>query len=317
MSKSIVCTLFEGHYHYGFAGLVNSLYANGYRGEIYAGYRGLLPPWAFSTLENNIVPDFECRTLQAADKLLIHFIKLETNYHFTNYKAHFMLTIWKGVGKNADNLFYFDPDITNKCSWSYYEQWVRFGVALVHEIVLNDMPASHPKRELWRQVSDSIGIEVRNNLTSYINAGFIGINKTKIEFLELWCSLIEHSSLHFNLDKTKFSQSSSNFSLFTVADQDLLNLAAMCTKVKLSEMGPDAMDFINGGWTMSHATGLFKPWKKNFLFLILKGMPPSSADKEFWRNTIGIIRPYKKIKVKYKMISIKIALFIGRFYRKN
>ena len=314
--KSVVCTLFEGHYSYGLAALINSLYKNGFKGEIYAGYKGVLPPWASACHKNDVIEDFNCLTLKISNDICVHFLKVETDYHFANYKPRFMLNLWNGPAKNADNIFYFDPDIVSKCAWSFYEQWAQFGVALVHEIIWNDMPSNHPKRELWQTVTKAMNIETLNSLTSNINSGFVGINKLQIEFLELWLSLIEYSIKYFDLNASKFSQSDHSFSLFTVADQDLFNLASMCTKAKLSEVGPEGMDFISGGWIMSHATGSPKPWKKKFLWKALGASPPSIADKEYWKHANGIIRPYTNFKNYYKGISIKIASFIGRFYRK-
>lgn len=43
--KTTLCTLFEGHYHFGVAALVNSLVAAGYEGTVWVGHRGPLPDW--------------------------------------------------------------------------------------------------------------------------------------------------------------------------------------------------------------------------------------------------------------------------------
>ena len=72
-STTAVCTLFEGHYHYGVAALVNSLYKQGYRGSIYAGYRGSLPKWADQA---HVLHGEGEMTLAVAGDLCIHFILL-------------------------------------------------------------------------------------------------------------------------------------------------------------------------------------------------------------------------------------------------
>lgn len=317
MSKSIVCTLFEGHYHYGFAGLVNSLHANGFKGDIYAGYRGQLPPWT----ENKITCNEKFgwsngQTLQLNDDIKIYFLPVVTRFQFTNYKPEFVMQVAKAIGVNNKNLFYFDPDIVIKCNWKFFEQWVSFGIAVVHEIINNDMPASHPVRQMWNKIIVSNGQAVKRQLTSYLNAGFFGLKSDDLQFLTLYKLFIDVSISKYNIDVEKFVFYSDRSHPFFAKDQDALNLAAMSCEVPISEYGPEAMDFIQGGKVMSHAVGSPKPWKKRFLLSVFQANPPSPAEKEYWKYANGIIDAYPSWKIKYKLLTIKIASFLGRFYRK-
>ena len=316
--KSVICTLFEGHYHFGVAGLANSLYKHGFRGDIFIGYRGELPFWVGN--KGTLVPFSKWEGAMSFEielDLVLHFLPVQTEFHFTNYKPEFILKVWDCVNDlDLDGIFYFDPDIVNKCDWNFYERWIRFGVALVHEIVWNDMPPDHPKRRQWVAVADSLGLEIKNQLTSYINAGFVGVSREHIGFVRMWREFIEHSVRSFGFDGGKFSQSDTDDALFSVGDQDLLNLAAMCTSLPLSRFGPEGMDFTEGGWLMSHGTGSPKPWKVNFLNDWLKGKKPATPTKEYWKNANGVIKCYSDTFVKKKRFFQKMVSILCRFYSK-
>ncbi|SEJ39034.1 hypothetical protein SAMN05216327_109198 [Dyadobacter sp. SG02] len=312
---SAVCTLFEGHYHYGVAALVNSLYRNGFRGHIYAGYKGELPSWAGVRRE----PLFgweNCTTYQAANDLQVHFLPVITKFHLTNYKPDFVIELMTRLEGKIRGIYYFDPDIVVKCRWSFYEEWLTLGVPLVHEITNNDMPATHPVRTMWRELISRNNLEVTNHIQSYINAGFWGISGENMEFAYLYKKFVEISVNEFHMDLNDFTFDLDRTNLFFAKDQDALNIAAMCSRVPLSEYGPEAMDFIHGGKVMSHATGNPKPWKKNYLFSFLKGSPPSLSDRAYWNYANQTIRLYTGLYLTRKQIALKIASFLGRFYKK-
>ncbi|MEO6550098.1 MAG: hypothetical protein ABIN94_18995 [Ferruginibacter sp.] len=312
----VVCTLFEKHFHRGLAALSNSLYKKGFRGWICAGYRGNLPSWAKNA---KAITAFEWeggKTLDVAEGLQIHFLPIETEYHFTKYKPTFMLRLFDGPAKDADGLAYLDPDIIVRCEWAFFEYWMGVGVAIVHEVISNDMPASHPIRRGWEKLIIRSGRTITSNISSYINGGFCGVKKANIEFLIVWSEFLELAFSEFGDNRTNFKLNPKT-TLFSVADQDALNIAAMCCGCPISEMGPEAMDFVNGGWTLSHATNKPKPWNKNFLGSALRGHPPTPAEKNFWRNVTYPIVFYPKKTVVFKRFCLTAASFIGRFYSRH
>lgn len=318
--KTIICTLFEGHYHYGAAALINSLHKYGFEGEFFIGYRGELPFWAEGTTDVNIGIELEdwksVKKFQITEKISLYFVLLDTSYHFANYKPLFMCDLWESVAEKPDYFFYFDPDIVIKCDWHFFEEWSLFGVALVHEIIQNDMPANHPVRKKWEAIVEERGYYIYNHIVSYINSGFCGVWKDNIEFIYLWKIITEYAISKEWFELGRFNHSLNRSNPFFAPDQDAMNIAAMIVNLPISEYGPEGMDFLYGGGVMSHAIGGSKPWRKQYLKSFFKGNPPTLADKEYWNNTQGLIKLYSSSFHKRKMISMKIASFLGRFYRK-
>jgi len=310
-----VCTLFEGHFHKGVAVLINSLYKNGFRGNFYAGYRGTLPTWSNLATENLKLDWPGAKTLQVAKDLHIHFLPVSTDYHLTHYKPTFMLNLLNEPAKNANGLAYFDPDIVILCRWDFYEKWMSYGVAMVHEIVSNDMPATHPSRMEWYNIIKKLNREPKRHIHSYINAGFCGVSEKNIEFLKVWSQIIEVAIKEYKMDPATmivFDRTSA----FYAIDQDAFNIAAMCCESPISEMGPEAMDFVGAGWTMSHAAGWPKPWKNKFIISALSGNPPSRPHKYYWNNIREPINLHGSLYTSLRKADIFVATLIGRFYRR-
>jgi hypothetical protein len=315
--KSAICTLFEGNYHFGVAALINSVSKQGFKGSVYVGFRGKLPEWC-DLATNDLSLGWEgSKTLVLNPELIVHFLPVTVTYQFTNYKPEFMLALFAGPCLNMERIAYFDPDIVLRCRWEFIETWMSHGVALVHEIVNNDMPANHPIRKEWEKVALACNRTVRHNLFSYINAGFFGVSRDGVDFLKLYRDIMNVAKTDYGFEDSDFQFSIDRSDLFYAKDQDALNIAAMCCECPISEMGPEAMDFANGGFTMSHAVGSPKPWGKNFLSSAVKGNPPTMADKMFWANVEGPITIYTASKIKVTSISLKLASFIGRFYKRN
>jgi hypothetical protein len=304
---SAVCTLFEGNYHFGLGALANSLYAGGFRGTIYAGYRGELPPWAAGAKNADGSTDF-----RAADGLVVKFVPLATKAHLTNFKPDFVLTLWKEICPEAEAFFYFDPDITVICPWKFFEEWVQAGVAMCAD-VNPSMSANHPIRHAWKQYYLPHGITFRHEQEIYFNGGFFGLRKEQSEFLHCWQRLQELMApeiggmQNVNLRDRTF--------LFHKTDQDAMNVAAMAAKPAISPMGQDGMDFQQGGggYVMSHAAGGKKPWKKNFVrALLLRGHAPARADRVYFRHVESPIRLYSTGELSRKRFFMGIAAALGR-----
>lgn len=295
--------------------MVNSLYKNNFRGSVYAGYKGNLPEWCSARKPDPEISWENASTLHITENCKVHFLPVKTEMHFVFYKPSFMMELFKIIKDDVEGIAYFDPDIVIKCRWQAFEVWMGHGVALVHEST--DMPATHPLRWEWKKVISKINRQSTRTLNSYINSGFCGVVKQNIEFLSVWAEVIDAAVKYFRLTPARWGQTNDRTYLFYNTDQDALNIAAMCCNSPISEMGPEGMDIVLEGYVMSHALGRPKPWNKNFIQHALRGIAPSTPDKNYWANTKSPIQLYSKWRFTIKRVSISAAIFICRFYKKS
>lgn len=317
--KTAICTLFEGDYHKGVAALANSLFYHGYRGDIYVGYLGSLPPWATHALVNNNLGWEHAKSLTVADGLQLHFLPLSTSYSLTNYKPDFLLELLDNQKLNIDNIFYFDPDITLNKHWNHFVQWINAGVALCED-VNSPIPKHHPRRVGWRNFYKTHQLRLNYKSDLYVNGGFIGLKSTDKDFLKSWKLAQELMAIKIGgLERSIFSTGASKllkepgFNIFDKTDQDALNVAVELTDLTVSLIGKEAMGFKIGDSLMFHSLGQPKPWQKNNFFeLTVNGRRPSQGQKVFIKYLRHPIKVYPKWKIWLKKMDLFFAVLFSR-----
>lgn len=308
--KSVVCTVFEKNYHFGVGGLANSLYACGFRGVLYAGYRGELPPW----VEDLELVESGGQEYLVAEGFKICFALQDTDEMLANIKPEIIEQVWERFGETIENVFYIDCDIVIKAEWSHFVEWVDHGIALVEDMH-SPVFRQHPLREQWRQYYAKFGIDYVAQDDIYVNGGFVGINRRYRPFVKLWGQLQDYMKLQ--IGKQDRIGIADRWNMFHYTDQDALNVAKDLTD-KVSIMGKDAMDFGKYGYVMSHAAGILKPWHKTYLRdIIITGARPSFADKLYWQHVDGPVRLYPSRFSSRKRSALKVAALIGRFFTKT
>jgi len=306
--RSVVVTLFEGDYHLGAAALINSLCAAGFAGTVVCGHRGPVPPWAPAA--------------RRLGPVAVEFVALETTAHLTNYKPDFLLHVWTRLHPAADRLYYFDPDILIKARWSFFEEWAGYGVALVED-VNSPVPESHPRRGAWRLCLARRRRLVRRETSLYVNGGFIGLAAAQRGFLHEWHEAmalvgeeiggLEHSMFSFGAARPDLASPACPFNK---TDQDALNIAVMTAAQPVSIMGAEGMDFRPGGWTMSHALGAEKPWRKKLLRAAFAGRAPTPADRAFWLHASAPLAAFPPHVAAGRRRTLALAALVGRCYRR-
>ncbi len=321
--NNAVCTLFEKHYHHGVAVLTNSLVRNGFKGEIYVGYRGDLPPWANTAKPNSALNWENASSFQVSETVKLHFLPITTDAHFTNFKAHFMVELWEGPAKNADNLYYFDPDIVFVADWKYFEKWTSCGVAVCEDIN-SPVWSNHPRRVEWREFFGQYGHQLKFKEPLYVNGGFIGLNKKDKNILHIWKKMMEEVAPRIGgLNKSSLGgaamppEEMGAYTPFGKSDQDVLNAAIEAYDGQISFAGKEGMAFIPGVPLIPHALGGIKPWKIKPISQVAQGFAPKYVDKAYWKYADFPLRSHSDSEIKMKQFLIKVAAFIGRFYKRG
>ncbi len=302
-----ICTLYDGDFHFGLAAFLNSLVRAGYKGTVWVGYRGALPPWVNQLQRLEGVGDEFLLT----EQFRVVFLLLKTEVHLANYKPRFMLDLLANQARGCRYIWFFDADIFFRGTWSYFAEWQHRGIALCQDALYQTLPATDPLRHQWMDVASSMGLGEPRPLNHYFNSGMVGVSTAWASFLELWQRIIEQAE-KLGTDLRTFVVGSRELP-FLICDQDSMNVAAMYTEHPLSPTGPEAMGFLPGRPIMYHAVGP-KPWRGSMLRRALAGETPGPAAKFFFTQVSSPIRLYSPWRLRAMRWDCAAAAFIGRFY---
>ena len=305
-----ICTLYDGDFHFGLAAFLNSLAGAGYKGTVWAGYRGELPPWVDQLKRLDAAGD----EYMVTEQVRVVFLLLKTEVHLANYKPRFMLDLLANQARGCKYIWIFDPDIFFRGTWRFFAEWQRRGIALCQDALYQTLPANDPLRHQWMDIACEMGLGEPRPLNHYFNSGMVGVGAAQASFLELWQRLMEQAA-KMGVDPKTFVVGGRELP-FMACDQDAMNMAAMYTEHPLSPTGPEAMGFLPGRPVMYHAVGP-KPWRGSMLRRALAGEAPSSAAKFFFTQVSAPIRPYSEARLRAMRMECAAAAFLGRFYRRR
>jgi hypothetical protein len=309
-AKQVVCTLAEGHYFYGVAALVNSLVRAGFEGTVVAGFRGDRPIWL-----KPFARDLTIDSYAVTPSIQLRFIEVPGPWHLNNCKPHFIEDLVFKKYPDADLIYYFDTDIVITHSWSSFARWARSGVVLVLDPADTHMSPHHVYRLGWRDLAARQNHGYRE-FTGYVNGGCIGISRAYANFANVWSRLMEELERD-GADMRRMKNATGKLE-FSRMDQDVLNATIMATDIPICLLGPEAMGmfpFINT--IMPHAMWHKKPWRRNYIFDALRGLPPSRTHLAYWQFVDGPIRPFNEFALFRKRAQLTAGHLIGVIHTRS
>ena len=306
----ILTSLAEDTYFLGLSALINSLVARGrYVDKLVVGYRGDLPHWLpeLKPSKNGLECILPCG-------IPLELVSMSGNLHMVHEKPYWFQYLTTVLEPDAEEYFFFDSDIVIVNRMSFFGEWIRNGIALCEDVNYY-MPHNHPIRLQWARLAQENGLEVKNLLNRYYNSGFLGWTRQTAGFITEWTKAFDVLA-SISGDMKKFRVKDRSHPVLS-ANQDSLNLAAMCTAHPITTMGPEAMGFTHGLSLMAHPIGP-KPWKRHFFKDSLKGMAPRLSDQLFWQNVNGTeLQPLSASVVRKKQRACKFYRGVARVYHRN
>lgn len=301
---SVVVTLYEGHYHYGVASLLNSLINFKFEGLLRVGVKGGLPPWV-NQLKKQSENIYEVNT-----GFLLSFEEIDPGMHFGYYKPVFLKDTLQKF-KNAEKVYYFDPDIVVIAPWEFYSDWADCGVALCLDNCFPYVNRNHPWRVKWKSLGNG-GAGMENNVDYYVNSGFIGLHRQDAEILDRWIRNTQTYKAQGG-DLSRFEKEGHRA---FKGDQDILNATiTLSGDIRFSIIGTEGMGFNFPAYLMAHSIGDTKPWKENFCKLLFRnGIKPSIAVKEYFKYCNSPVSPFGRLQYLGKKIDLKTAILFGRVF---
>lgn len=300
--NSYAATLFSGTHHFGAAALINSLCMNGFRGEIIVGVQGELPDW----LEKRA---FGC-PIPLTPTVSLSAIHVSNSDHLTNQKPTFVKSL---LAKDpGSHIFYFDADVVVETDWQFFEKWLTYGVPVCGHAY--EYPETHPFRKEWSEMASGLGVSINRTPRDYLNAGFFGVTNALIGFVDIW-ERFNQMLPQYGFKLTGFIDQHDASYAWKMGDQAAMNLAAMCFDGPLSVMGGESMGFRRQGFAMTHFTGSYKPWNRQFLARAVRGLPPTFAVNRWLNYLDGPIKPFDPSEVIRMRKQALWASRLGRFYR--